>query len=181
MMASSVPRVALSSKRLLWLIAQDERRRVGQAVWRTQSSSYHTSAPCWADKKAGEKYSSGTADDKTKSSPSRTGPVKIINTPRSAAAAKARAKAKRFFDQVNGESSTNVNGSKNHPAHHFVAGGTPCDPLTQPFFLAETGEDSLHTLVLLRHGESEWNALNRKCMGLLSTGVFMMLLVERFV
>lgn len=46
-------------------------------------------------------------------------------------------------------------------AMHFLRGGTPNDPAPPPFNLAERGEDSLHTLVLLRHGESEWNAENR--------------------
>ena len=44
---------------------------------------------------------------------------------------------------------------------HFVRGGTPCDPVPPPFQLADYGNDSLYTLVLLRHGESEWNSLNR--------------------
>ena len=44
---------------------------------------------------------------------------------------------------------------------HLINGGTPLDPAPAPFELANFGEDSLYTLVLLRHGESEWNKLNR--------------------
>lgn len=48
-----------------------------------------------------------------------------------------------------------------HPAHHYISGGMPCDPRPPPFRLTEYGEESLYSLVLLRHGESEWNRLNR--------------------
>lgn len=48
-----------------------------------------------------------------------------------------------------------------HTATHFVKGGTPCDPAPPPFLLEEYGEESLYTLILLRHGESEWNSQNR--------------------
>ena len=44
---------------------------------------------------------------------------------------------------------------------HITSGGTPCDPAPAPFQLADFGEESLYTLVLLRHGESEWNKLNQ--------------------
>jgi 2,3-bisphosphoglycerate-dependent phosphoglycerate mutase len=44
---------------------------------------------------------------------------------------------------------------------HIINGGVPCDPVPTPFQLANFGEESLYTLVLLRHGESEWNKLNR--------------------
>lgn len=44
---------------------------------------------------------------------------------------------------------------------HFIRGGTPSDPVPPPFRLADYGDGSLYTLVLLRHGESEWNSLNR--------------------
>jgi len=48
-----------------------------------------------------------------------------------------------------------------HTATHFVKGGTPCDPAPPPFRLADYGEESLYTLILLRHGESEWNSQNK--------------------
>ena len=44
---------------------------------------------------------------------------------------------------------------------HITSGGTPCDPAPAPFQLADFGEESLYTLVLLRHGEFEWNKLNQ--------------------
>jgi hypothetical protein len=44
---------------------------------------------------------------------------------------------------------------------HIINGGTPDDPTPPPFHLANFGENSLYTLVLLRHGESEWNKLNQ--------------------
>lgn len=49
---------------------------------------------------------------------------------------------------------------------HLIQGGTPCDLPTMdahraPYRLADYGEESVYTLVLLRHGESEWNATNR--------------------
>lgn len=43
-----------------------------------------------------------------------------------------------------------------------MEGGMPCDPVAPPNYpLAEYGEESLYTLILLRHGESEWNSQNR--------------------
>ena len=47
---------------------------------------------------------------------------------------------------------------------HLIQGGTPCDlpsTNTPPFSLAQYGETSVYTLILLRHGESEWNSQNR--------------------
>ena len=51
--------------------------------------------------------------------------------------------------------------SSTHDHTHFVRGGTPCDPAAPPFRLTDYGDESLYTLVLLRHGESEWNCQNR--------------------
>lgn len=48
-----------------------------------------------------------------------------------------------------------------HDSTHFVKGGVPCDPAPTPFALSEYGEESVYTLVLLRHGESQWNNENR--------------------
>lgn len=45
--------------------------------------------------------------------------------------------------------------------NHIINGGTPCDPAPPPFRLSNFGENSLYTLVLLRHGESEWNLQNK--------------------
>ena len=50
---------------------------------------------------------------------------------------------------------------------HLIQGGTPCDLSPndsihrRPYTLADYGEESVYTLILLRHGESEWNASNR--------------------
>jgi len=62
---------------------------------------------------------------------------------------------------LNADQSLSLNGEHSHPALHLIKGGTPCDPAPPPYRLAEYGEESLYTLVLLRHGESEWNAQNR--------------------
>lgn len=56
---------------------------------------------------------------------------------------------------------THPNHSNSHDATHFVRGGVPCDPTAPPFHLSDYGDESLYTLVLLRHGESEWNCQNR--------------------
>lgn len=53
------------------------------------------------------------------------------------------------------------NGPSDSFISHITSGGTPCDPAPAPFQLADFGEESLYTLVLLRHGESEWNKLNQ--------------------
>lgn len=92
--------------------------------------------------------------------------VPISKTPRGQAAAKA----KLFDDSMPGPLSANSSMSESsiveHDDHaqnltHFVLGGTPCDVKPSPFRLADYGDDSLYTLVLLRHGESEWNSLNK--------------------
>jgi hypothetical protein len=82
---------------------------------------------------------------------SKKGPIKIKETARSAAAAKLR--------PINDGPINSENTS--HPAHHYIDGGTPCDPAPPPFHLSKYGEESLHTLVLLRHGQSEWNRENK--------------------
>jgi 2,3-bisphosphoglycerate-dependent phosphoglycerate mutase len=43
---------------------------------------------------------------------------------------------------------------------HVVKGGLPCDSVPQ-FQLSNYGKEALYTLVLLRHGESEWNLQNK--------------------
>lgn len=45
---------------------------------------------------------------------------------------------------------------------HLIQGGTPYDQNVGPEYrLADYGESSVYTLILLRHGESEWNQQNR--------------------
>ena len=117
--------------------------------------------------------SSDDGDKKSTTTPitkdiSRSGPVKITQTPRSVAAEKLR--PTEGAPPLNGSSRQQqqqvelpplVNGSSNDRNAPFVDGGTPCDPSPPPFQLSAYGEESLYTLVLLRHGESEWNAQNR--------------------
>lgn len=44
---------------------------------------------------------------------------------------------------------------------HFIQGGTPYDNnVGRSYRLTDYGESSVYTLILLRHGESEWNAQN---------------------
>mmetsp|Transcript_12382 Transcript_12382/g.20398 ORF Transcript_12382/g.20398 Transcript_12382/m.20398 type:complete len:681 (-) Transcript_12382:185-2227(-) len=44
---------------------------------------------------------------------------------------------------------------------HFILGGTPYDNnVGRSYRLADYGESSVYTLILLRHGESEWNCQN---------------------
>lgn len=94
-------------------------------------------------------FSSSSENDDSKG---RSGPVSLNATPRSAAAAKLR--------RTNG-----LNGISFHEpegfVHPTVFGELPCAPAPPPYRLANYGEESLYTLVLLRHGESEWNAQNR--------------------
>lgn len=45
---------------------------------------------------------------------------------------------------------------------HYIKGGLPCDVDNVPkFVLSNYGKEALYTLVLLRHGESEWNLENK--------------------
>jgi hypothetical protein len=127
----------------------------------------------------GSSSDDGEKKSTTKSIKDRSGPVKIKQTPRSAAAEKQRptpgaALLNGSSSDINSNSKNQqqpqmvlpplVNGSSNQQqqqAPPFVYGGTPCDPSPPPFELSAYGEESLYTLVLLRHGESEWNAQNR--------------------
>jgi hypothetical protein len=115
----------------------------------------------------GDKKSSTSTTSSTKEIP-KSGPVKITQTPRSVAAEKLR--PTEGAPPLNGSSSNSdsknhqpplVNGSQNDRHPPIMYGSTPCDPSPPPFQLSAYGEESLYTLVLLRHGESEWNAQNR--------------------
>lgn len=45
---------------------------------------------------------------------------------------------------------------------HLIQGGTPYDNIVGPKYqLTDYGESSVYTLILLRHGESEWNVQNQ--------------------
>ena len=93
-------------------------------------------------------------------------PTPISKTPRGKAKARAKPKSESSVSSSssNKRSNSQINAA-GHEQHqhltHFVKGGTPCDPAPAPFRLADYGDDSLYTLVLLRHGESEWNSLNK--------------------
>jgi phosphohistidine phosphatase SixA len=86
-------------------------------------------------------------------------PVRIQETARSAA--KVRPPVSPGSSTVNKVLPQDKQPAAQHPAHHFMDGGMPCDPAPPPYSLAQYGEESLYTLILLRHGESEWNSQNR--------------------
>jgi hypothetical protein len=102
-----------------------------------------------------------------------SGPISLHNTARARAAAKLRPINGAVFQENDSsiEQPTvshpmrrrkqSPQDSSTHAAHHYMNGGMPCDPAPPPYNLADYGEDSLYTLVLLRHGESEWNLQNR--------------------
>lgn len=75
----------------------------------------------------------------------RRGPIRLKDTPRNAAAAKARGSISVV------QPTTPV---------HALWSGCVDTPIT-PFRLDNYGDKSLYTLILLRHGESEWNHQNR--------------------
>lgn len=112
----------------------------------------------------------------------RNGPISLIQTARARAAAKLRpingAVFQNYDSSIEQPTVSHPNGRRSrattpiplspvttrdasHAAHHYMTGGMPCDPAPPPFYLAAHGEDSLYTLVLLRHGESQWNQLNK--------------------
>ena len=91
-------------------------------------------------------------------------PIPINRTPRGKAASRTKPTS-TWNSAFEASSSNNENAalsdSGKHNPTHYIKGGTPCDPAPPPFRLSQYGEDSLYTLVLLRHGESEWNSQNR--------------------
>ena len=141
--------MGVSSARLLRLALLERNTLTGQSC-RFYSKTVSCTLPL-----------DGNDDDATFVNPSSAGSFKSKKGPIKLASILQHAsqQSQALLNGINGKPSSST---QNHPAHHFVAGGTPCDPAPQPFHLADTGEDSLYTLVLLRHGESEWNALNRK-------------------
>jgi Histidine phosphatase superfamily (branch 1) len=97
-------------------------------------------------------------DDSSDSSMGKQAPVRIQETARSAA--KVRPPVSPGSSTANTVLPQDKQQAQ-HPAHHFMDGGMPCDPAPPPYSLAQYGEESLYTLILLRHGESEWNSQNR--------------------
>lgn len=108
----------------------------------------------------------------------RSGPILLRKTARAQAAAKIIDRNNYDDDDgtlANGASASPILASNHAPSKlqlhvpqqpvhnttHFVKGGVPCDPAPSPFTLADYGEESVYTLVLLRHGESQWNHENR--------------------
>lgn len=93
------------------------------------------------------------------------GPVPINET------ARARKRRKKKYTDADNttaheESQSLIDPYYVSPANqtHLIQGGTPCDLpslSSPPFSLAQYGETSVYTLILLRHGESEWNSQNR--------------------
>lgn len=82
----------------------------------------------------------------------RSGPVVIKKTPRSFAQAKQQKFTPTTSHRTEEATAQSI---------HLFDGGIPTDPRPPPFTLAQFGEESLYTLILLRHGESEWNLQNR--------------------
>lgn len=108
----------------------------------------------------------------TLSNPRKRAPIPIHKTPRGQVAQRLGSKMEDEDTNLSSTSLSNDNipmtnpdshatTTTQHPSTHFIKGGVPCDPAPPPFRLADYGPDSLYTLVLLRHGESEWNRLNR--------------------
>eukprot|EP00531_Pseudo-nitzschia_arenysensis_P002174 CAMPEP_0116145438 /NCGR_PEP_ID=MMETSP0329-20121206/16590_1 /TAXON_ID=697910 /ORGANISM="Pseudo-nitzschia arenysensis, Strain B593" /LENGTH=551 /DNA_ID=CAMNT_0003641037 /DNA_START=25 /DNA_END=1680 /DNA_ORIENTATION=- len=96
-------------------------------------------------------FSSKGSDNDSKSGKKLSGPVIIGRTARSK---RSRGRGPHMHPR-GGES------KQDSMISHIISGGTPLDPAPPPFELANFGEDSVYTLVLLRHGESEWNKLNQ--------------------
>jgi len=88
------------------------------------------------------------------------GPVPINQTAR---ANKARLKRDKTQKDKYGELMDPFYVPKQEGQTHLLQGGIPCDilPNAPSYRLADYGEESVYTLILLRHGESEWNALNQ--------------------
>lgn len=129
----------------------------------------------------------GIISQKTASQIKNKGPISLKNTSRAQASAKLIMKNALHLPHLNTNNfmkvpSTNLphslltapssnehtmmnsgtsSGTTNHNTTHFVLGGTHCDPAPAPHILTEYGEKSVYTLVLLRHGESQWNLENR--------------------
>jgi 2,3-bisphosphoglycerate-dependent phosphoglycerate mutase len=102
----------------------------------------------WKDKFCVRLFSSSNENGDSNAPKKRSGPVKLKETPRGA-------KARRETPAVSNTLNAAI------PPSLFWNGLVPCDTPPPPFRLADYGEKSLYTLVLLRHGESEWNLQNR--------------------
>mmetsp|Transcript_10857 Transcript_10857/g.23911 ORF Transcript_10857/g.23911 Transcript_10857/m.23911 type:complete len:392 (-) Transcript_10857:11-1186(-) len=107
----------------------------------------------------------------------RDGPVPINQTARAKARSKRRGRTasattgdEALHGHANGLSESLIDPfyvPLQSDQTHLIQGGTPCDapsllsPNSPPYTLATYGEESVYTLILLRHGESEWNSQNR--------------------
>jgi hypothetical protein len=137
-----------------------------QSVWLTDISRCHssniaTSLSSNTSKQDEESPTSGFPSSNYNKLPTsatqQSGPPRVIEFK---SLERKKQKIKELDDSLNSSSSTHITVAA-HPAHHYISGGMPCDPTPPPFRLAEYGEGSLYSLILLRHGESEWNSQNR--------------------
>jgi 2,3-bisphosphoglycerate-dependent phosphoglycerate mutase len=125
------------------------------------------------DTKSTSSSSSSSSSSKSQQQPENvkktpSTPVRILETARNAAKVRPRVMPgsssttilKTTVGQQQQQQQTQPQQTQ-HPAHHFMDGGMPCDPALPRYSLADYGEESLYTLILLRHGESEWNSLNQ--------------------
>ena len=105
-------------------------------------------AEAYRDSTSKRHFSRSSEEKDSKKGTIRAGPIYIGRTPRSAVSRKR-------------PTNTGTANGADQMINHIINGGIPTDPAPKPFQLANFGEESLYTLVLLRHGESEWNKLNR--------------------
>ena len=125
--------------------------------WRPVSSDTSKDSPFAQVKEAPGK----TPKKLSSPPPKKKNPIPINKTPRGQVAQRLMEKTDEQQQQQQQQEEEPLTSTELHSSTHFIKGGVPCDPAPPPFRLADYGDDSLYTLVLLRHGESEWNRLNR--------------------
>ncbi len=123
-------------------------RRLPTRAGATASSS---STIISAETSPTRQFSSKGSKNDNKGSKKKSGPVSIGRTARSK---RSRGRGPHMLPRGSDSKQDSM-------ISHIMSGGTPLDPAPPPFELANFGEDSVYTLVLLRHGESEWNKLNQ--------------------
>lgn len=142
------------------LRSSSNRMSLGEvSVWHDLSHSWKCTSKSLATTTTTTTSSSSSSDKKPEQkqkSPSRKRPRGPHMTPSGKQPSPTESNA-----PTSGNTSSNNNNKSDRFINHIINGGTPCDPSPPPFQLANFGEDSLYTLVLLRHGESEWNLQNK--------------------